>query len=183
MAQRHRVADLGIELRQTLRFAAGRGYPPQIHFMPGGSAVNKINPFTIRVPCQIVVVLIGSVPEDFARAGTIAVNHEDGVACFHHLIRDLCAIRRPYRVHDLVAEEYARLTAQQGHHLQPAVLRSGEPELSSIVRKSQAAQRRTLIFRTWRDVDGDYRLRPGPARRGKGHCYPTQMPQIGRPVK
>src|ERR1039458_4424844 len=59
----------GGQLQRGANYRAGEigrwrcPHPPRVHFVGGLRAVDKIDPPTVRTPCQVVVVLIRAVPE------------------------------------------------------------------------------------------------------------------------
>src|ERR1035438_8496420 len=74
------IAHVAVQLREPFGIAPGSPNPPQVHFVGGLRAVDKIDPPTVRTPCQVVVVLIRAVPEYLTFVSAVAIRDEDWIA-------------------------------------------------------------------------------------------------------
>src|ERR1019366_8727240 len=63
LPERCGIAHVAVQLREPFGIAPGTSNPPQVHFVGGRRAVNKIDPLTVGTPCKEVVVLVRAVLE------------------------------------------------------------------------------------------------------------------------
>src|SRR5215470_17730513 len=94
-----------------------------------------------------MIVNTGLVHENLMRAGARSICHEDGIARVGSVIRQARAIPRPCDILRLLAEENARLTANQRHRAdRTGRIRIMQPNLRSIAREAYDPQRPTQIL-------------------------------------